>query len=105
MATRLLTVKSLVLSLSVLILSMDRLKAEDGVYWSELGVTTDEDVHLLLPFQGFVGNGKLCGLIGPSGSGKSTFLAAISRTTSLRVSGEARIVNGDGTAITAEPSM
>jgi len=65
-----------------------------GFYWKSLGVSTPSKSRstkttILESFDGFVGHGRICGVLGPSGSGKSTFLSAVASSSQkqLQVNG------------------
>jgi ABC-type lipoprotein export system ATPase subunit len=63
-----------------------------GLFWNDLSVQTADGTFLLRNWNGFIPNGRVCGILGPSGAGKSTTLAAlggtISSSSGLQVNGE-----------------
>mmetsp|Transcript_12465 Transcript_12465/g.19210 ORF Transcript_12465/g.19210 Transcript_12465/m.19210 type:complete len:656 (-) Transcript_12465:48-2015(-) len=69
-----------------------------GVYWESLGVSTSSLTTILESFDGFVGNGRICGVLGPSGSGKSTFLSAVASSShkQLQVNGSVWVRDQNG---------
>ena len=73
-------------------------KLPNGLFFSDLSIKTADGAVLVNNCSGFVGNGRICGIMGPSGAGKSTTLKALggmlSKTKNQGQSGRHLVVNG-----------
>lgn len=68
-----------------------------GLFFSDLSILTAGGTVLVNNCSGFVGNGRICGIMGPSGAGKSTTLKALGGMLSTKNQGQRGrhlVVNG-----------